>query len=346
MLKVIYRSLCSVALAAALVVSAGCATDNTVKLQANQMDTTLKPAEMNDAVLNEYLQSVGNRILAAARELDAQHQGPETHFSSENSQWMFGQNMQFHFVNSKNLNAFTTGGDHMYIYNELFQECKDENELAAVMSHEYAHVYSRHVAKGMNRQMVLQGATLGAAGLGYALGGQVNGAQYASYAAKATGLSGQFFNNGYTRQDEAQADEWGFNFYTRAGWDPKHFGDFFQYMIDKGYDKTPELLSDHPTLKSRVEEAKARAKNLPPSAASWRKPPIANAQRFSELKARANDIARRTPDDKSLANSQQLLAALPRSCIMPIDPPEVVHARRAIVAREQARAQTAAGRQQ
>ena len=46
---------------------------------------------------------------------------------------------------------------------------------------------------------------------------------------------------GYTRGDEAQADELGFAFYTRAGWDPNHFADFFQQMIDLGYDKTPEV---------------------------------------------------------------------------------------------------------
>jgi len=48
------------------------------------------------------------------------------------------KDLQVHLVNSKTLNAFTTGGNHMYIYNQLFQEARSEDELAGVMSHEYA----------------------------------------------------------------------------------------------------------------------------------------------------------------------------------------------------------------
>src|SRR5262245_7725600 len=157
------------------------------------------------------------------------------------------KDMKFHFVNSKTLNAFTTGGEHMYIYTQLFEECQSEDELAAVMAHEYGHVYARHVAKGMNRQMTLMGAALGAGAAGYAYGGKEHGAQYAALAAGATGGLGQFMVMGYTRGDEAEADKLGFDFYTRAGWDPKKFGDFFQHMIDKGLDSTPEMASDHPT---------------------------------------------------------------------------------------------------
>src|SRR2546423_9186671 len=143
--------------------NAGCATDKAVISQAQQFDTQLKPAEMNDPALSDYLQRIGDRIIASARELDRQGFGPATH-KKENSEWMFGQNMKFHFVNSKTLNAFTTGGDHLYIYNELFQQCKSEEELAAVMSHEYAHVYSRHVAKGMQRQYTALAAGAGLGG--------------------------------------------------------------------------------------------------------------------------------------------------------------------------------------
>ena len=64
---------------------------------------------------------------------DRDHKGPKSHFTDEDRDWMFSKKMEFHFVNSKTLNAFTTGGEHMYIYNELFKQCKSEDELAAVM---------------------------------------------------------------------------------------------------------------------------------------------------------------------------------------------------------------------
>src|SRR5207302_9943360 len=155
-----------------VLIAAGCATDRSVISKADQMHTTLEPAVMSDRQIENYLQSVGDRIIEAAKEADRAHYGPKSHFDSkQRDDWMFSRNMKFHLVNSKTLNAFTTGGEHMYIYNELFQQCKSEDELAAVMSHEYGHVYARHVQKGMNRQIGLVGATTGAGVVGAFLGG-------------------------------------------------------------------------------------------------------------------------------------------------------------------------------
>src|SRR4051812_27092947 len=162
----------------------GCATDQAVISQATQMNTQLQPAVIQDPELSNYLQQVGNRIIAAAKELDRQGYGPKSH-KSANNDWMFGQDMKFYFVNSKTVNAFTTGGNYMYVYNALFQMCKSEDELAAVMSHEYGHVYCRHVAKGMNRQYMAMAAAAGLGGAGYLAGGSQHGAEYAALGATA-----------------------------------------------------------------------------------------------------------------------------------------------------------------
>jgi predicted Zn-dependent protease len=177
-------------------------------------------------------------------------------------------------------------------------------------------------------------AAAAAAGVGGALiGGKEHWQEGAAIGAGA-GLAGaSFLNMGFTREDEDEADKWGFYFYTRAGWDPSHFGDFFQHMIDKGYDKTPEMLSDHPSLKNRVDAANRRASELPSEARNWRRPPVADARRFEELKERAARLGRSLPDDKSLEGSQELLQALPRSCVAPVDPEDAVEARQRLVKR-------------
>jgi predicted Zn-dependent protease len=304
----------------------GCASDRAVIGQANQVHGSLDPAVINDPELANYFQQVGDRVIDVAKELDQQHYGPKSHFN-EKDDWMFSNKMKFHLVNSKTLNAFTTGGEHMYVYNELFLQCRSEDELAAVMAHEYGHVYARHVHKGMNRQMAALGFA-GAAGVaGAAVAGENNRSQGAATGAGVGLLAAQFANMGFTRGDEAEADKLGFKFYTMAGWDPNKFGDFFQHMIDKGYDKTPAMLSDHPSLKSRVEDAKKRAAELPPNAKEWRREPVASASRFKQLQDRAAQLAKTLPNDKSLANSQELLQALPRSCVAPIDPPDAQQAR-------------------
>ncbi len=318
----------------ALGMLAGCASDRQVIAQADQVHGTLKPAVITDPELSNYLQQVGDRVVDVARERNAQRASEKG--KSEDNSWMFSKDMKFHFVNSKTLNAFTTGGEHMYIYTGLFEQCSSEDELAAVVAHEYAHVYARHVHKGMNRQLTALAVAAAAGGAGYALAGEDNRVAGASIGA-GVGLAGaQFANMGFTRKDEAEADKLGFFYYTRAGWDPNKFGDFFQQMIDKGYDKTPAYLSDHPTLKSRVEEAERRAADLPPNAKNWRRPPVADASKFQQLQQRALAVGKTMPSDKTLANSQELLQALPRSCIAPVDPDDAIQARERLAQRAEA----------
>src|SRR5688572_30185468 len=94
---------------------AGCATDRQVIAQASDAHQQLEPAVITDAQLSGYLQAMGRRVVDAARELDAKGFGPDSNRKEDDS-WMFSKDMAFHFVNSETLNAFTTGGNHMYIY--------------------------------------------------------------------------------------------------------------------------------------------------------------------------------------------------------------------------------------
>jgi predicted Zn-dependent protease len=316
----IVRPLASLAVVCLLAAAGGgCAvTDKTVIPQARQFHTTLEPAVIeptNDKVLAGYLQTVGDRIIAAAADYNRRRGGTKEN-RAEDSRWMFEPGgMKFLFVNSKTLNAFTTGGEFMYIYTELFRQCRNEDELAAVMAHEFAHVYARHVHSGMKRQQWLAGGTVAASLVGAAAGGD----SIASYAGGLTGAALGLAGMKFTRNDENEADKLGFIFYVRAGWDPDQFAGFFQTMIDKGMDTTPEMMSDHPSLKNRVAATKDRASRLPPESREWRRAPVASVTEFRRLQDRAADVGRTMPNDTSLAQTQELLAAVSRSCLTPRD---------------------------
>jgi predicted Zn-dependent protease len=305
-------------------VGTGCASDQKVIAQANTVNDQLKPSIVTDPELSNYIQGVGQRVIEAARSTgDAD--APAAHKKGGDNSWMYSNDMKFHFVNSKTLNAFTTGGNHMYIYTALLQQCQSEDELAAVVAHEYAHVYARHVQQGMDRQYgILAGAAAaGAAGaaVGYSQDKTEGALKYGAAGAGVGLLAGQFLGMGFTRGDEDEADKYGFRFYARAGWDPNHFADFFKRMIAAGYDTTPELASDHPTLRSRVASTERRVSELPPNASQWRKPPIADTARFAQIKARSVEIGKTMPNDKSMQQAQELLAAF-SSCVAPVDQPE------------------------
>jgi predicted Zn-dependent protease len=305
-------------LALAIPLLSACATDRQVIAQAADAHTSLEPAVIRDSQLAGYMQAMGERIIAAASELDRQGVGPDSHkMKGEDNKWMF-RDGKFHLVNSKTLNAFTTGGEHMYIYSELMQTSRSEDELAAVMAHEFAHVYGRHVHEGMNRQYRILGVSAGLGLVGLAVGGKEHGEEYGTTALLSAQTVGQFLNLGYTRDDESEADDYGFRFYTRAGWDPARFGDFFQQLIDKGFETKSEMTSDHPSLSSRVAAAKQRAAKLPPEAKSWRRPPIADGRAFVALQDRARQIGASMKSSEQLATAQTLLSAVP-SCVTPED---------------------------
>jgi predicted Zn-dependent protease len=316
----------SVALVGLLaVLSTGCTpTDQTVISQANQVHGTLEPAVIRDPEVQRYMDSIGNRILDAAVEYDRQRGGRE----GQDNSWM--NDIRFHLVNSNTLNAFTTGGQHIYIYNQLFQDAESEDELAAVMAHEFAHVYARHVHSGMQRQYGVMGAALAGAALGYVAGGSESGQEYAGLGAGAGGALAQFFSQGYSRKDENEADKLGFSFYTRAGWDPDRFADFFKQMIEKGHDKGAGPTSSHPALRDRVAETEERVARMSPEARRRQRPPIADRREFEDLKQRAVAAARDVPSDQTLAAAQLMLQAFP-SCVTPEDQPDQQRAQRELL---------------
>ena len=304
---------------ALLALASGCASDKAVISKAQDAHAGLEPAILDDSALQSYMDKIGQRVVAEAKEMDARGEGPSAHKKGDSS-WMF-EGVQFHMVGSDTLNAFTTGGHHVYIYSELFTTAKTEDEFAAVCSHEFAHIYCRHVQAGLNRQYGTYAAAAAAAVGGAVIGGKDNLATGA-LAGGGVGLAaGQFIGMGFTRGDEDEADKYGFRFYTRGGWDPEHFADFFQQMIDKGYDKTPEIASDHPKLANRVKNTERRIDELKqdhPEYKNWHKPDIASVTEFRNLQVRAARLQKSMPKTKGTQAAELMLAAFP-SCVAPAE---------------------------
>lgn len=326
----------------AVPIISGCAvSDRQVIAQAADVHTTLEPAVIHNAELDRYVQQLGQRLITAAK---AYHAG-RTDTAGAESDWMFSDAMQFHLVASDTLNAFTTGGNHMYVYSGLLNASHSEAELAGVMAHEFAHVYARHVQKGMQRQQytLLGAAAAGAAG--YALGEGDDRLGYAATFAGGAAAVGQFIGMGYTRDDEREADLYGFEFYVRAGYDPREFAGFFKEMIKRGHDGTPEMLSTHPSLASRVEAAEKMADDLPPEAKQWRKPPVAEGAQFAAIQRKAADIAKSLPPDQTLQDAKLLATAIPNHMLPQQEPQQQkAEARLQRYLQQQEQAKTAAGK--
>ena len=120
---------------------------------------------------------------------------------------------RFYVVKDDSLNAFATPAGHIFIHSGLIQASDSEEELAGVIAHEIAHVFLRHISHKIDRSKKSSKATLAALAAGLLTGvGAI--AAVAVAANQASELA-------YSRQDETEADQAGFEYLNRAGYSAK-----------------------------------------------------------------------------------------------------------------------------
>jgi predicted Zn-dependent protease len=155
---------------------------------------------------------------------------------------------QFGVIQEKSLNAFTLPGGTIYVHAGLIQKA-DDDELAAVLGHEMGHAAARHTAKHLQ------------ADLGFSLLVGVAGAAAGDPGAirVAESIYG-LISNGYSRQDELEADRLGVSYAFRAGYNPEAMVTFFEKMLHE--DPEDDLARatvwqrTHPLTSDRIAQAK------------------------------------------------------------------------------------------
>ena len=155
---------------------------------------------VQDPELNRYINVLGDSIarLTSRRDLD----------------W------HFFIVDAKDVNAFAVPGGFVYVNRGLIERADQMDELAGVLGHEIGHVVRRHTVKQMEKA---QGANVGvtlACILTSVCNSQIAGA--------AINLAGGAVFARFSRQDEAEADNEGFNNVVRAGISPVGMVTMFQ----------------------------------------------------------------------------------------------------------------------
>ncbi|WP_031220935.1 M48 family metallopeptidase [Asticcacaulis benevestitus] len=188
----------------------------------------LKTAKISkDPVLNKRIQTVGARI-AAASGLGA-------------SGW------EYVLFQDDQPNAFVIPGKKVGINTGLFKVVKNDDQLAAVIGHETAHVLGKHAAERASQQMAAQGV------LGAAVGATSGNTQKAisSYG----GLGAQLgLLLPYSRKHESEADRIGVDLVAKAGYRPSAAIEVWQNMMALNSGAPPELLSTHPSDKTRIKD--------------------------------------------------------------------------------------------
>jgi len=167
---------------------------------------------------------------------------------------------RFRIIDARSLNAFALPGGYIYVHSETLMRVGNVDELAGILGHEIAHVQARHFSR-REAKTALPGLVARAVGMG------------AAVAAKEPGLAtvGEGINVslqiGFTREFEAEADQLGAIWVTRAGYDSAALTNFLDKIIQSsdGFpDHLPPYLSTHPFPEDRIHAIEDAAKTLKP----------------------------------------------------------------------------------
>lgn len=148
------------------------------------------------------------------------------------------------------LNAFCIAGGFIYVYTGLMRYLEYEDHLAGVLGHEIAHAELRHsslrLQKEFGAQRLLEFVVLATP---VTVGDAANAA-----------ILKELMTLDYSRDQEAQADDYSVRYLATSGYACDGTAGFFAKLLAQGQDvKIPEFLSDHPASDARVEAIRRAA---------------------------------------------------------------------------------------
>ena len=195
-----------------------------------------------DPVLDEYINALGNRLVARANDVKFP--------------------FKFYWVNNKNINAFATLGGNIASHTGTLAVADSESEFASVMAHEIAHVTQRHIARFVEAQNQKAPLTL-ASVLGAIVLATVNPEAGMAAMMAAQGAAQQSAIN-FTRGNEQEADRIGMQVLVDAGFDPYAVPEFFRKLTEQSRFVNQQLafLQTHPLSQSRVSDTRLRAEQF------------------------------------------------------------------------------------
>jgi predicted Zn-dependent protease len=164
-----------------------------------------------------------------------------------------GRNYLLVFRSGPGPNAFALPGGIVVVTDDMVKLAQSDEQLLAVLAHEIGHVRGRHALRLLLRQS-------GVFVLVTALAGDAVGMTIL-----AAALPTVLLESNYSREFEADADDYAFDVLKRHGYSPQAFADVMRRLQaaekSSGDDERFfRYLSSHPVTAERIERAEAAAR--------------------------------------------------------------------------------------
>jgi predicted Zn-dependent protease len=204
------------------------------------------PSYLDDPEIASYLSNLGHKLIANSDETSV------------------SQSFEFFAVQDPSINAFALPGGFMGFNSGLIIAAQSESELAAVMSHEIAHVTQKHLARmiaGQKLDWIKSIAALAVAIIASRSNSQAG--QAVLVASQASMIQSKL---DFTRKHEKEADRIGLSILLDAGFDPQGMPAFFERLQRAGRfheNGAPSYLRTHPITYERIADIQNRTREMP-----------------------------------------------------------------------------------
>lgn len=217
----------------------GVAPEDTVTGQRS-LNTTDRPAQIakGNAPIDELIAKAKAENVPLNEEVDAQQYDrlqrifkrihAVSHFADEDWQLVFTPSSQF--------NAFVTGGTYIVVHQGLLDGLETDDEIAAVLGHEMAHVAAGHIFERQAHQNIL------------ALTGKKS-------------IKQEGYTEAFTSINEQEADRVGILYAALAGYDPYAASNVWTRFAAKSETQW-SYFRDHPADNERAVQTKETASKV------------------------------------------------------------------------------------
>lgn len=225
------------------------------------------------------------------------------------------KDLKIYLINDENLNAFTAGGNELYLNSAMITKFGDIDVVRGVIAHEIGHILGKHIIRQSENINIYNKVALSSIAIGLA----TSVADGNPTLATAIALGGMHFAErsilSYSRTFESSADQTALKLLEQSGHTSKGMIKFFEYMEKqpKGlfinpYDQT------HPLSNERLVALKS----------FYQRSKFINSQNSKELEYK---FARSAAKLQAFTeNPKKLLLSLPSSI-----PSEFLHYMKAII---------------
>jgi predicted Zn-dependent protease len=191
--------------------------------------------------ITEYVGMVGALIAASATETVRKDDRP-----SPIAGW------HFTVVEHDSINAFAAPGGFVFVTTAAVRAAKNEDELAAILAHEVAHVVRGH-ALGSIKKSRWAGVAKEAVNNSVTLDEQALGELTQVFDGAMNDMMDAIFVKGYSRETEFEADAVGAKIMAHAGYDTNAFVSYLETLRSKQGKTKSGMFATHPSAADRIE---------------------------------------------------------------------------------------------